>query len=82
VQHPSNVEKHDEHALRFFHCEDCCLVSGSHPWTQLSSPVMKLQLKVCRFDKSGGDPAGIAERPWYASRTGLPAVTTVLESVC
>jgi hypothetical protein len=32
---------------------------------------MKLQLKGCRFDKSGGDPAGIAERSWYASRTGL-----------
>jgi hypothetical protein len=43
VQHPSNVEKHDGHALstlrlclafglgdpEFFHCEDCCLVSGS-----------------------------------------------------
>ena len=28
-----------------FHCEDYCLVSGSYPQTQLSSPVMNLDIK-------------------------------------
>jgi len=44
-------------------------------------PKMKLQLS-----QSAGDPAGIAECSWYASRTGLPArvpaVATALGSMC
>jgi hypothetical protein len=32
--------------------------------------------------QSGGDPAGMTECCWYASRTGLPAVATALGSMC
>jgi hypothetical protein len=38
--------------------------------------------KVSPLWQSGGDPAAIAECPWYASRTGLPAVATALGSTC
>ena len=46
MHNPSNVKKHDEHAIDravalsrllwsgdpgLFHCEDCCLLSGSYP---------------------------------------------------
>jgi hypothetical protein len=42
--------------------------------------------KESPFRQGGGDPVGIAECSWYASRTGLtacvPAVATVLGSMC
>ena len=29
-----------------FHCDDCCLVAGSYPYTHVSSPVLILEMKL------------------------------------
>ena len=61
VDNALDVEKNHQHyldiaailtrfsaAVKFgeFHCDDCCLVSGSQPYTRVPSPVMILEIKL------------------------------------
>jgi hypothetical protein len=96
VHNPSNVEKHNEHALGHAAALPRLLLS----WGSGDLPLRRLlfSLRIIPVDptlvpseaaakgsplwQSGGDPAGITECSWYALRTGLPAVAMALGSMC
>jgi len=96
VHNPSNVEKHDEHALGRAAALPRLLRSwgswalplqrllfslGIIPVDPILVPSVEAAAKGSLLCQSGGDPAGIAECSLYASRTGLPARVPAVATV-
>ena len=69
-----------------YHTSASTLLTRFGPLRSIPLPEDEAAAKGLPLWKSGGDPAGIAECSWYASRTGLPehvpAVRTALGSFC
>ena len=69
-----------------YHTSASALLTRFGPLRLLPLPKDEAVAKGLPLWQSGGDPEGIAECSWYASRTGLPArvpaVATALGSMC
>jgi len=83
---PSSCNAWVSRPQRHYHTSASALFTRFGPLRLLPLPEDEAAAKGSPLWQSGGDPAGIAECSWYASRTGLPAcvpaVATALGSMC
>ena len=83
---PSSRNEWVSRPQRHYHTSASALFTRFGPLRLLPLPEDEAAAKGSLLWPSGGDPAGIAECCWYASRTGLPArvpaVSTALRSMC
>ena len=83
---PSSCNALVSRQQQHYHTSVSALLARFDPLLLLPLPEDEAAAKGSPFWESGGDPAGIAECSWYASRTGLPArvaaVSTAVGSMC
>jgi len=83
---PSSRNSWVSRPQQHYHTSASAICTRFGPLLLLPLPEDEAAAKGSPLWQSGGDPAGIAESSWYASRTGLlarvPAVATALGSMC